>query len=207
MEPPWTALALVTAVFALSDTGSELAGGSSIPGGPLDELAHLSTAIIVIWALRLRASQRLLAAALVASVAIDIDHVPSRLGVDWITTGTPRPYIHSLLTVGVVLSAALLWRRRRDVLLGIALGLAVHFWRDLAESGSGVSLLWPWSYRSFSLPHGSYLAVVAGFVVLAGWRCRQAAGRSPASNRSPRHPGLSGHGRQIDRRCREPGDV
>lgn len=32
------------------------------------------------------------------------------------------------------------WRRRRDVLLGVALGLAIHFWRDLAEPGSHVEL-------------------------------------------------------------------
>lgn len=79
--------------------------------------------------------------ALFASVLIDLDHVPARLGWRELTEDTPRPYTHSLPTVGVVLLGALLWRRRRDVLLGVAIGLAIHFWRDLSEPGSGVALL------------------------------------------------------------------
>jgi membrane-bound metal-dependent hydrolase YbcI (DUF457 family) len=94
-------------------------------------------------------------------VAIDLDHVPDRLGYDFLTQGTPRPYTHSLLTVAVVLLLAACWRRRRDPLMGVALGLAIHFFRDLAEHGSGVALLWPISDYSFSLPHAAYLAAMA----------------------------------------------
>ncbi len=51
------------------------------------------------------------------------------------------PYTPSLLVTGMVLAGAWVAPRRRDLLLGIALGLAVHFWRDRSEPGSWVALL------------------------------------------------------------------
>ena len=111
--------------------------------------------------------------ALIASVAIDLDHIPAQLGADWLTAGTPRPYTHSLLTIVVVVAIAVLWRRRRDLLLGVAIGLAIHFWRDMGEGGSGVSLLWPVSYHSFQYPHGLYVAVTAAFALLDAGLCVQ----------------------------------
>jgi membrane-bound metal-dependent hydrolase YbcI (DUF457 family) len=77
----------------------------------------------------------------------------------------------------VVLGAAALWRSRRDVMLGIALGLAIHFWRDMSEADAGVALLWPWSDHSFTLSHAGYLVVMALFCAVAALRCR----RGPAS--------------------------
>jgi inner membrane protein len=170
----WLTLAIVTLALAVFDAGSALAGSSTFPGGPLDEAAHLLTTLLFIWAIG-GLARRPMIAALVASVAIEIDHVPGRLGADWLTAGTPRPYTHSLLTVVVVLAAAALWRRRRALLLGVAFGLATHLFRDLAQSGSGVSLLWPGSDQSFSLPHWSYAAVMAAVVAVAAWRCRLSA--------------------------------
>jgi hypothetical protein len=163
---------IVAVGLALTDAGSQLAGDTLLPGGPFDECAHLCTCLLVFWALGRPASQRFLASALLASVAIDIDHVPARLGSDWLTAGTPRPYTHSLLTIGVVLVGAVGWRRGRAALLGVAFGLAVHFWRDLSETGSGVALLWPWSDRSFQLPHVAYLAAMAAIVGACAWRSR-----------------------------------
>ncbi len=164
-------LLLAAVVFALADWAETQAGASFIPGGPLDETAHLLTMLIVLWALGDRVLTRFGPAALVASVAIDLDHVPQYLGAEFLTRGTPRPYTHSLLTVAVVLVLATPWRRRRDVLLGIALGLVVHFWRDLSEPGSGVALLWPFSDHSFSLAPASYLVIMAMLVALAAWKC------------------------------------
>lgn len=163
---------LATVVFLFADWGESKAGASFIPGGPLDETAHFLTMLIVLWALGDRVWQRFGPAALVASVAIDVDHVPQYLGYDFWTRGTPRPYSHSLLTIAVVLVLAVLWRRRRDVLLGVALGLVAHFWRDLSEAGSGVALLWPFSDHSFSLSQTSYLLIMAAFVAIDGWKCR-----------------------------------
>jgi inner membrane protein len=177
-QPRWLApapatLAVAVILLAGADCGTRLVGETLIPGGPLDELAHLLTTLLVFWGLGSRASERVLVPALIASVAIDSDHIPTRLGADWLTVGTPRPYTHSLLTIVVVVAIAVFWRRRRDLLLGVAIGLAIHFWRDMGEGASGVSVLWPVSYNSFQYPHGVYVAVMTAFVVLDAALCAQ----------------------------------
>jgi len=159
-------LAVTAVLLAGADWGTRLAGDTVIPGGPLDEIAHLLTTLLLFWALGPRARERFLVPALIASVAIDLDHIPGRLGVDWLTAGTPRPYTHSLLTIAIVLASASVVRRRRDLLLGIAIGLAVHLWRDMGEGDSGVSLLWPISDHSFQYPHGAFVAVMAALVLI-----------------------------------------
>lgn len=164
-------LAGAAVLLAGADWGTRLAGDTLFPGGPLDEIAHLLTTLLVFWALSSRARQRFLVPALIASVAIDVDHIPDRLGVDWLTVGTPRPYTHSLLTIVIVLAIAALWRRRRDVLLGVAIGLAIHFFRDMGEGDSGVSLLWPLSDHSFQFPHGVYVAIMATYVLIDANLC------------------------------------
>jgi inner membrane protein len=167
-------LALTAVLLAAADWGTRLAGDSVIPGGPLDELAHLLTTLLFFWALGPRARERFLVPALIASVAIDLDHVPGRPGVNWLTAGTPRPYTHSVLTIAIVLASAYVLRRRRDLLLGVAIGLAIHLWRDMGEGDSGVSLLWPISKHSFQYPHGAFVAVMAVLVVIDARRCAEA---------------------------------
>ena len=162
-DPLAAALALASALLAAADWAYTMAGDSFFPGGPLDEIAHFFTTLLVLWALGPRVCKRFLVPAHIASVAIDADHIPGQLGINWLTAGTPRPYTHSLLTIAVVLVIAALWRRRRDLALGVAIGLAIHFWRDMAEGDNGVSLLWPVSYHSFQYPHGVYVAVMASF--------------------------------------------
>jgi membrane-bound metal-dependent hydrolase YbcI (DUF457 family) len=166
-RPAPLVLALAALGLAGADWGSRLAGNSFIPGGPLDETAHLLTTLIVVWALGPRITRRFMVPALFASVLIDLDHVPQYLGDYFLTLGTPRPYTHSLSTVLVVLALAGFWRARRDLWLGVALGLVIHFWRDLAEPGSGVALLWPLSDHAFMLPHWSYLMMVAASALAA----------------------------------------
>ena len=161
-----TPIGLLVAVvlLAASDWASLRAGDSVVPGGPLDECAHLMTMLLLLWALGPAITRRFLVPALIASVAIDVDHIPQHFGAGFLTVGTPRPYTHSLLTVAVVLGLVWAWRSRRELWLGVALGLLVHFWRDLAEGGPGVSLLWPFSYAWSSLPHWSYVLAMAGVV-------------------------------------------
>jgi inner membrane protein len=157
---------LVAAGLVAADTGSHLGGEAFFPGGPLDELAHLLTALLVLWALGRRVCERVMVPALIASVAIDLDYLPERLGANILSAGTPRPYTHSLLTVIVFAVAAALWRSRRRVLLGVVLGLVAHFWRDLSDPYGSVALIWPVSDRSFGLPTWSYAALLAGIVVV-----------------------------------------
>lgn len=153
--------------LVLADWADRLAGGSSFfPSGPLDEVAHALTTVLLLWALGPRVCRRFAVPAIIASVAIDLDHVPGQLGSAWLTAGTPRPYTRSLLTVAIVLAAALVIRRRRDVFVGIALGLVSHFFRDLSEPGTGVALLWPWSDHSFSLSHTSYVITMSIVVLI-----------------------------------------
>jgi len=163
-------LGVIAAVFVVADVGDQLVGGDSfLKAAPLDEIAHLLTTFLVLWAIGGILWERMLTPALIASVAIDLDHIPARFGADFLTAGTPRPYTHSLLTIVVVVAGASLWRRRREALVGVAVGLVIHFWRDMAEPASGVSLLWPVTDHSFSLPHASYLLIMA-VVVAAGMR-------------------------------------
>lgn len=157
-------------LWLAADWAYRQVGDSTLIGGPLDEAAHFLTALLVLWALGPRMRQRFLIPALVASVAIDADHIPDRLGWSFLTQGTPRPYTHSLLTIALVLMAAFVWRRRRDMMLGITIGLVLHFWRDLGEWGSGVSLLWPFSDHSFTLSHGLYLAMMGAAIAAAAVR-------------------------------------
>jgi inner membrane protein len=164
-------LTIAAIVLAAADWGYSLAGDSFVPGGPLDETAHLMTTLLILWALGPRICTRFMVPALIASVAIDADHIPGQLGATWLTAGTPRPYTHSLLTIVVVLAIAAVWRRRRDLVLGIAIGLALHFLRDLAEGDAGVSFLWPVSYHSFQYPHGVYVAIMVVVVMVDAARC------------------------------------
>ncbi len=79
------------------------AGSRSTPEiGALDEPAHLATGMLVVALLlalmRFRPTVAFVAAALVASTAIDVDHIPQYLGWNGLTEGAPRPFTHSLLT-------------------------------------------------------------------------------------------------------------
>jgi inner membrane protein len=182
-----TTLVFATIILAAFDWATGLAGETDFLSGPFDEIAHLLTTLLVFWALGPRACRRFLVPALIASLAIDLDHIPGRLGAEWLTAGTQRPYSHSLLTSAVVVAIALFSRRRRDLFLGIAIGLAIHFWRDMGEGGGGVSLFWPISDHSFQYPHGVYVAAMAVFVAIGAARCaidKQAIDR--ARRRRPR---------------------
>lgn len=166
-----------------------------VPEGSFDEAAHLLTMLFVLWALGCRLDRPFAKAALVISVAIDLDHIPQYLGWYGLTRGTPRPYTHSLLSILVVLLGAAwcssrsrqaggaIWPRGSEICFGLAVGLGIHFCRDMAEPGSGVSLLWPVSYRSFSFPHWTYVVamVLIGAICLARL-ARQGAVSSPAGS-------------------------
>ena len=166
--------------FLLADWAYQRVGPSPLPGGALDETAHALTAALVLLALGWRLDGRFARAALVASVAIDIDHVPGELGMRWLTAGTPRPYTHSLIVLVPLALAAVCARGRRDIVLGVLFGIAVHFWRDLGETGSSVALWWPFSSRGVAVSHALVLAsVCAAFAIavlrgLLPWRVPRA---------------------------------
>ena len=111
--------------------------------GPIDEVAHLCTAALglLVLARFIDAPRRFYLAALIASVAIDVDHIPLYLGL--LGDQAQRPVTHSLSTVAVFAAAAAASRRHRAVLAGVVTGLVLHFARDIAEGYPGVRVFWP----------------------------------------------------------------
>lgn len=187
------ALLACAAVFLAADWADQRAGGSFFPGGVLDEPAHFLTALLLLQALPARRRRPLAVPALIASVAIDLDHIPQYLGYDFLTAGTPRPYTHSLTTLAVLLALALAISRHRTLFGGLALGVVLHFFRDLAEGngGGGVALLWPLSDHAYSYPHPIYLAVMAGVTIAVLGRALVSRQAAPALPQRARRRGES----------------
>jgi hypothetical protein len=147
----------------------------------LDEPCHLATAVIVLGTIvRWRGrppSQQFIWAMLVASVAIDADHLPAQLGRGDLLYGSlPRPYTHALWLLALLAAvAAVAYNRSRApgraratmvarVFAGLAWGVAAHFLRDLATAP--IAILWPVSGDWLQVPYGWYLGAMLVLVVL-----------------------------------------
>ena len=169
VEPSAVQVLLALAVLLGADHVYD-AIGATLGGGVFDELAHAATALLCLGLVPARWRRPILAPALIGSVLIDADHIPQYLfGDDALTVGTPRPYTHALWTIALLLVLALAWRGRRGraVWLGLAVGISLHFVRDLAEGGgAGVSLLWPLGDHVFAYRHSAYLVLMAGVAVV-----------------------------------------
>lgn len=134
--------------------------------GIVDIPAHMAVCAVALLALsaisRSRLTTRFVVAALVASAAIDLDHLPGYLGDHLITGSLPRPYTHSAFLVAGLVAIGLALRRRdlRLVSLGIAFGVATHLFRDLA-TGPGVPLFWPLSSDVVAVPYVFFALTLA----------------------------------------------
>ena len=142
--------------------------------GLLDWPAHLATTLLLALALPRRLlPEALLLGAFLASLAIDLDHLPLLLGSDLLTGDLVRPYTHALWALLLTVAVALALRRGRPgagvVATGVALGLASHFARDLA-TGPGLNLLWPVVDAVVRVPWLVYLGVLLGLAAAAGRR-------------------------------------
>jgi membrane-bound metal-dependent hydrolase YbcI (DUF457 family) len=89
----------------------------------------------------------------VAAVLIDADHIPDAvLGWGVLTRRSARPFTHSILTIAAIVSVrrCLAPRRAadREMLDGVAFGLATHLLRDVTDGTAGAPLLWPLRRRS-----------------------------------------------------------
>jgi inner membrane protein len=131
--------------------------------GPIDEVAHLCTAALglLVLACFIDAPRRFYVAALIASVAIDLDHIPLYLGL--LGNEGQRPVTHSLSTVAVFVAAAAVSRRHRAVLAGVATGLVLHFARDIAEGYPGVLIFWPLQDTSWMVGYWWFLGMIIVF--------------------------------------------
>lgn len=181
---PWP-LVLVAVVLCLDVVSNP--GSRSADIGVLDEPAHLATGVLVILVLIAVLPSppklALVVAALVASVAIDLDHIPQYLGWQGLTEGAPRPYTHSLLTpLALCALAAVSVGHVRAIALGAALGVGAHLLRDVATA-KGVALLWPATSAAWRMPYWAYLAVL---VLAAGVAIACASGARWSSPKAVR---------------------
>ena len=161
----WTVPILLAVVALAFDAADRRFASSVLASGALDEPAHLATGALGLLALScfIDAPRRFYVAGLVASVAIDLDHIPM-----WLGLGNPyqRPVTHSLATVVVVVVAAAASRRHRAVLAGAAVGLLIHFARDIAEGPPGVRMLWPLSNTAWTASARWFWAMIIVFTVV-----------------------------------------
>jgi membrane-bound metal-dependent hydrolase YbcI (DUF457 family) len=174
LNPSPALVVLATLAFVADELLYHWLGAKDIGfRGPFDEIAHLLTTLLIVWALFVpRFDRRQLLPVLIASCAIDLDHIPGQFGSTLLTLGGPRPVTHSLATVTALLLVALLWRRKRLVFLALTLGVVSHLWRDLAEpAGSAVPLFWPISDEGVHLSSVFYLSSIAIFASVALGRC------------------------------------
>jgi inner membrane protein len=165
-RPGQLALALLAFVLLVDLAWAVVRGSTAGTEFALvDEPAHLATALLLLLALVAALGRPpalgFVLGALVASVAIDLDHLPQYLGWDGLTEGVPRPYPHSLLTVACLGAAGLLaWGRAGPVALGAAFGVLAHLLRDTA-TGPGVALLWPATGATVQAPYVVLAAALA----------------------------------------------
>ena len=161
----WAVPILLAGVALAFDAANSRVPFSVLASGALDEVAHLATGALGLLALAcfIDAPRRFYVAGLIASVAIDLDHIPLYLGL-----GNPdqRPVTHSLTTVLVIVVAAALSRRHRAVLAGAATGLLIHFARDIAEGPPGVRMLWPLQNTAWTATSRWFLAMIIAFMVV-----------------------------------------
>jgi membrane-bound metal-dependent hydrolase YbcI (DUF457 family) len=170
-ELPLLAAALVVAVLTLDLLWSLIEGSTgTIAYALIDEPAHLMTCALALLAvlalIDAKPSWRFVAAALVASMAIDLDHLPGYLGSHFLTGSMPRPYTHSLLMVGVLAALGAASRRPhlRQILFGVAFGVAAHLLRDLA-TGPGVAFLWPAVDAPIKIPYVLYATILVAAMI------------------------------------------
>jgi membrane-bound metal-dependent hydrolase YbcI (DUF457 family) len=182
------AAALLGVVVALDLLWGSLVGSTGpLAYGLVDEPAHLATCALAVLAVAavtgVRPPVRFVAAALIASVAIDLDHLPGYLGSHLVGGDLPRPGTHGLLLVLALLGlpAALRPGPWREMTLGAAFGVSAHLLRDLA-TGPGVPMFWPVSDYVATIPYAFFVAFLTlGVVAIALPRRALAAGRVAAA--------------------------
>lgn len=163
----WPGYPVLLAGLALGfDAADRRVPFSILYSGLLDEPAHLATGALGLLALScfIDVPRRFYVAGMIASVAIDLDHVPLYFGL--LGNEDQRPVTHSLATVIVVAGAAVVWRRHRAVLAGVVTGLLIHFARDIAEGPPGVRMLWPIQDTAWTASFYWFLGMIITFTAV-----------------------------------------
>ena len=171
----WVLPVLMAGVALLFDATDRDTPFSVVKTGLLDEPSHFATTALCVLALRrfFTLSKPFVIAALIASVAIDLDHVPGYLGHGFSPVHGGRPYPHSIVTVLLLLVICAASRRWRSAAAGAVFGLVTHFVRDICEGPPGVTLFWPFSDHVFIAGEGYFwLFIGAAFVIAVSPRLR-----------------------------------
>lgn len=176
LRRPLTAL-LAAAVAMAFDALNRIIPFDILLTGATDEVAHLACTTLFLCALAQlwRMPRAFALGALIATVTMDLDHIPLYLsGGAFTAIPDGRPYTHTLATVLFVLLLAALIGRWRTALLGAAFGLVTHFTRDVLEGWPGVSLFWPLTPRPFVGGEHGWNILIAALTALAllgaAWR-------------------------------------
>jgi inner membrane protein len=176
---PFVAVAIILGLDALLQRGVSLWEVS----GMLDEPAHLLTAALLLAATPRRFSPLFTVSALASSILIDLDHIPIYAGWQALIAAAPRPYTHSLATVvAATCLACAVSRRYSPAFWGVAVGVSLHFVRDLATGQ--VPLFWPVSSAGVVLPYPAYVVICLAAAVIVTYRQTQ-----PAASASVEHRG------------------
>ena len=172
---------------------------SFVPRALVDEPCAVATALVALGAVtRFRGAPpdpRFGWSLLAWSVLIDVDHLPAEFGTSVLTSGTPRPYLHALWVLLVLVIATVVayyWSRRAStsastatfqILAGTTCGIAAHFLRDVATAP--MSLWWPLSKAGVQEPYWWYVLELLVIVAMPPVRPRK-AGRGHAKPFSSR---------------------
>jgi inner membrane protein len=162
-------------------------GLSFVPRAFVDEPCAVATALLVLGAItRFRAAPpdpKFGWSLLGWSVLIDIDHLPQEFGTSALTEGTPRPYLHALWVLVLLIPVILVarhWSQHAKatmaagtmlVLAGAAWGIAAHFLRDLATAP--MSLWWPVTKAGVQEPYWCYVLELLVIVAIPPVRRRE----------------------------------
>lgn len=185
----WALPCVAAAAILVLDAVAQARTWPLVVRGLLDEPAHVLTAWVVVAALAGYLPRTVALWALVAAVAIDVDHVPLYLSDYAFAADGGRPPTHSLGVAAALLLVAALPRAPRAALAGAALGVLLHLCRDLA-TGPGVALTWPFQDTAVVVPYEGYVvavALVAG--IASGRRLRRARRARSAEEPAPASPG------------------
>lgn len=162
----WAYPILLAGVALGFDAADRAVPFSILGNGLIDEVCHLTTGALglLVLACFIDVPPRFYVAGLIASVAIDLDHIPVYLGL--LGNQFQRPVTHSLATVLVFAGAAVVSRRHRAVLAGVVTGLVIHFARDIAEGPPGVRLLWPVQDTAWTASFWWFLGMIIAFTAV-----------------------------------------
>lgn len=131
--------------------------------GAYDGLGHLLTALVAAIGVRALHLPVPIWSVLLGGVMLDLGHLAQMTRYVDAVDGSSRSGSHSITAVIILACLGLLFPRRANVWLGIAIGAISHLWRDM---GTGtVPLMWPVTETVYGTLYSRYLAGLTGMAI------------------------------------------